>query len=97
MAAGDIYSKNGVETVAANSYFDIVPIAGQTELVVHNISHSLGAELQYYDGTNAVTVDIQTGNGSWMGMFLHCTATRYYRVKSAAAGCLICCDGVVSK
>jgi len=96
MAAGDIYNQ-GVTSVAQNAYFDIQPTTG-VEVVIHNISHSADSVLEYYDGTTAVTVDTQIGNGSWMGMFLHCTNSKYYRVKNInAAASNICCDGVQTK
>jgi len=96
MAAGDIYNQ-GVTATAQNAYFNIQPAEG-VEVVIHNISHSTDAVLEYYDGTTAVTVDTQTGNGSWMGMFLHCTNAKYYRVKNTnAASNNICCDGVITK
>lgn len=96
MAAGDVYAP-GVAATAQNAYFSMQPSAG-VEVVVHNISHSTDAVLEYFDGTTAVTVDTQTGNGAWMGMFLHCTNSKYYRVKNTnASSNNICCDGVVTK
>ena len=96
MAAGDVFNQ-GVTATAQNAYFSIQPESG-TECVIHNISHSTDAVLEYYDGTTAVTVDTQTGNGAWMGMFLHCTNSVYYRVKNTnASSNNICCDGVVTK
>ena len=96
MAAGDVFNQ-GVTGTAQNAYFSIQPSSG-TECVIHNISHSTDAVLEFYDGTTAVTVDTQTGSGAWMGMFLHCTNSKYYRVKNTNASSNdICCDGVVTK
>jgi len=96
MAAGDVYNL-GVSAVAQNAYFNMQPAAG-VEVVVHNISHSTDAILEFYDGTTAVTVDTVTGAGSWMGMFLHCTNTKYYRVKNTnAVSNSLCCDGMTTK
>ena len=96
MAAGDRYQQ-GVTSVAQDAYFSIQP-AVDTECVVHNISHSTDASLEFFDGTNYVTVDTQTGNGSWMGMFLHCTNSKYYRVKNInGSSNNMCCDGVQTK
>lgn len=96
MVAGDRYQQ-GVTAVAQNAYFNIQPASG-TECVIHNIIHSADAVLEWYDGTTAVTVDTQYGNGAWMGMHLHCTNSKYYRVKNTnALSNNICCDGVVTK
>jgi hypothetical protein len=93
MAAGDVYSL-GVTAVASEGYFSMQPAQG-VEIVVHNISHDDDATLEFYDGTTAVTVDTQSGNGSWMGIFLHCTNSKYYRVKNTTASANnMCCDGV---
>jgi len=96
MAAGDIYNQ-GITSVAAGAYFDIQPAVG-VEVVIHNITHGTDSQLEFYDGTNFVVVDTQTGNGSWMWMFLHCTNSNYYRVKNTnAPSNNICCDGVQTK
>lgn len=96
MAAGDVFNQ-GVSAVAQNAFFSMQPAAG-VEAVIHNISHSTDAVLEFYDGVTAVTVDTQIGNGSWMGMFLHCTNSKYYRVKNTdAVSNNICCDGVQTK
>lgn len=96
MAAGDVYNQ-GVAATAQNAYFSIQPSAG-VEVVIHNISRSTDAVLEYFDGTTAVTVDTQTGAGSWMGMFLHCTNSKYYRVKNTNVDSNnICCDGMTTK
>lgn len=96
MAKGDVYAQ-GISPIAQNSYFNIQPDAN-TECVIHNISHSTDAVLEYYDGTNSVVINTQTGAGAWMGMFLHCTNSKYYRVKNTnASSNNICCDGVYTK
>lgn len=96
MAAGDVYNL-GVSAVALNAYFNMQPPAGQ-ECVIHNITHSTDAVLEFFDGTNSVVVDTQNGSGAWMGVFLHCTNTKYYRVKNSnASSNNICCDGMYTK
>lgn len=96
MIAGDVYQQ-GVTAVAQDAYFSMQPAVG-TEVVIHNISHSIDAVLEFFDGTTAVVVDTQISSGSWMGMFLHCTNSKYYRVKNTnAASNNICCDGVATK
>lgn len=96
MAVGDIYNQ-GITSVAAGGYFDIQPSAG-VEVVIHNISHGSGAQLEFYDGANFVVVDTQVGAGAWMGMFLHCTNAKRYRVKNIGASSTnIACDGVQTK
>lgn len=96
MAAGDVFVL-GVTPIAQNAYFNMQPAAGQ-EVVVHNINHSTDATLEFYDGTNFITIDSQSGAGSWMGMFLHCTNTKYYRVKNTnALNNDLSCDGMTTK
>ena len=96
MAAGDVYNQ-GITAVAQNNYFNIQPSAG-VEVVIHNITHSTDAVLEFYDGTAAVTVDSVTGGGSWQKYQLHCTNSKYYRVKNTnASPNNICCDGVQTK
>ncbi len=96
MAAGDVFNA-GVSAVAQNEYFNIRPSAG-VEVVIHNISHSTNAVLEFYDGTNSIQIDTKPGAGAWMGMFLHCTNAKYYRVKNTGASSNnIACDGVQTK
>ena len=96
MAAGDRYQQ-GVTATAQNAYFSIQPLSG-IECVVHNVIHSTDAVLEFFDGTTAVTVDTQLGGGAWMGVYLHCTNSKYYRVKNTnASSNNICCDGVQTK
>lgn len=94
MAAGEVFNQ-GITTVSVGGYFTIQPASG-VEVVIHNISHSTDAILEFYDGTNYITVDSHSGNGAWMGMFLHCTSSKYYRVKNSNGSIanLIACDGV---
>lgn len=96
MAIGDIYTQ-GISSIAASGYFSIQPVSG-AEVVIHNINHSSDAILEFYDGSNFIQIDTHTGNGRWMGMFLHCTNTKYYRVKNITASSIfISCDGVQTK
>lgn len=96
MAIGDIYAQ-GITSVAASGYFSIQPPDG-VEIVIHNINHSTDSILEYFDGTNFIQIDTQIGSGGWMGMFLHCTHDKYYRVQNISGGVnFISCDGVVTK
>lgn len=96
MAAGDIYAQ-GITSVAASGYFSIQPPDG-VEIVIHNINHSTDSVLEYFDGTNFIQIDTQSGSGGWMGMFLHCTDTKYYRIKNISSSTnLISCDGIQTK
>jgi hypothetical protein len=96
MAAGDVYQV-GVTAVAQNAYLNLQPSAG-VEIVVHNIIHSSDATLEWYDGSTAITVDSQTGDGCWVSEFFHCTNSKYYRVKATAvAGSNIAADGMTTK
>ena len=96
MAAGDVYQL-GVTATALNAYLALQPGAG-TEIVVHNIAHSTDAQLEWYDGSTGVAIDIQIGAGGWVGGFFHCTNTKYYRVKNTnAASNNLCADGMYTK
>jgi hypothetical protein len=96
MAAGDVI-QFGPTSKAQNEYLDLQPGAG-VECVIHNIVFGNDAELYIYDGTNSVKVNARTGNGAWSGVFLHCTNTKYYRVKAINASAqYIYADGMVTK
>lgn len=101
MAAGDVYQLFDA-TVGASEFLTMQPPDG-TEVVIHNITVNPTAStsettLEFYDGTNAYTVDTIVGSGSWMGMFLHSTYAAYYRVNPTdATNTKICCDGVQTK
>lgn len=94
MAKGDVVS--GLSSVNAAAFLDIQPGAG-VEWSIHNLSFASDIELYYYDGTNSIKVDSDTGGGSFRREALHCTNSRYYRVKNVAASAqLIGYDGVVT-
>ena len=101
MAAGDVWNKVDA-TVGAAEFFDMQTTSG-TESVIHNITVNPTAStsttaLEYWDGTDSFVVDTITGSGSWMGMFLHNTNTKWYRVNPTdATNTKICCDGVQTK
>lgn len=100
MAAGDVKIFANAAVAAANVLN--LQADSATEIVIHNITVNVATattvtKLQFWDGTNAFDVDSITGSGSWMGMFLHCTNTAYYRVVSAEAGTKVCADGMVTK
>lgn len=95
MAAGDVVS--GLSSISAASYLDIQPGAG-VEWVIHNIYHEDMVELEFYDGTNSLIFDADTGLGVWAWYEFHCTNTRRLRVKNTStAAKLIGYDGVVTK
>jgi len=95
MAIGDVVS--GLSSVAADGFLDIRPGAGE-EWVIHNIYHEDAVELSFYDGSNTITFDVDTGPGVWAWMEYHCNNTRRLRVKNiATASKLIGYDGVQTK
>lgn len=95
MAAGDVYNKIDAD-VDSSETFLMQPDSG-VEVVIHNITHTDTATLQFTDGSTVIDVDTQTGAGAWMGMFLHCTNGAYYRLAVANNNTKICCDGMVTK
>lgn len=99
MAAGDVVS--GLSSVSSGNYLSMQP-AGSDEWVIHNICHDAGDfNLYFYDGSSRVLVDIhQSGNsgGGWLGLFLHCTNSRYYQVQNTEGSAKnISYDGIQTK
>lgn len=95
MPIGDVVSD--IQTITTGAFLSIQPGAG-IEIILHNIGHQAGVELYFYDGTNSILIDADTAAGSWMSIFLHCTNTKYYRVKNTdAASKLISYDGCQTK
>lgn len=95
MAVGD--AVQGLSSIAAGAFLAIQPSAG-VEYVIHNIGHESDAELHFYDGSNSLLMDVDIGNGAWMKHALHCSNSKYYRVKNTnTAAKLISFDGIQSK
>jgi len=95
MAAGDVVSN--IASTAASAFLDMQPASG-VEWVIHNISYEGDIELYFYDGTNSIKVDSDLGAGSMRREALHCTNSKYYRVKNIAATAkLLGYDGVQTK
>ena len=96
MAAGDVVSD--LQSVAAGAYLTIQPASG-VEIVIHNIYHEYDVELSFYDGTNEIAFDSDTGAGAWCNFAFHATNTLYFRVKNSdtSNARLIGYDGVQTK
>ena len=95
MAVGDVFS--GLSSIAAAVYLDIQPAVG-VEAVIHNIYHDGDIQLEFYDGTNSLIFDTDTGTGVYAKFAFHVTNTIRIRVKNtAAAAQLIGYDGIQSK
>ena len=95
MAVGDVFS--GLASIAAAAYLDIQPAAG-VEVVIHNIYHDGDIQLEFYDGTNSLIFDTDTGTGVYAKFAFHVTNAMRIRVKNTAATAqLIGYDGIVSK
>jgi len=95
MAVGDVVQD--LQSIAAAGFLAIQPGAG-IEWVIHNIYHASKVELYFYDGTNSILVDSDTGNGRWSWEEFHVTNTKYLRVKNTdAAAQLVGFDGVITK
>lgn len=96
--AGDVYN-TAVTLIAKDNYLNLKPDTGH-EIVVHNINHGSDAALEFHDETLGFSIEIVSaaGSGSWMGMFLHCTNTRYYRVRGkTVATNYMAADGMYTK
>lgn len=96
MAAGDI-ANFGPTSTADAAFLALQPGAG-VEIVIHNIGYEGAMELYYYDGTNQVKMDEDVTAGSRLGVFLHCTNAKYYRIKNVSGGAVnLCADGMTTK
>jgi len=92
MAVGDVYS--GMSSVAASGYLDIQP-SGTVEAVIHNIYHDGDIQLEFYDGTNSLIFDTDTGSGIYAKYAFHVKNALRIRVKNTAATAkLIGYDGI---
>ena len=95
MAVGDVFS--GLASIAAAAYLDIQPAVG-VEAVIHNIYHDSDIQLEFYDGTNSLIFDTDTGAGIYAKYAFHVTNAIRIRVKNTnAAAKLIGYDGIVTK
>ena len=95
MAVGDVAS--ALSSISASAYLDIQPGSG-VEWVIHNIYHEDSVQVEFYDGSNSLIFDNDTGMGALLWMEFHCTNARRIRVKNTAtAAKLIGYDGVVTK
>jgi hypothetical protein len=82
MAVGDVF--NGLSSVAAAGYLDIQPSSG-VEAVIHNIYHENDVQLEFYDGTNSLIFDTDSGAGVYAKYAFHVTNAKRIRVKNTAA------------
>ena len=94
MAVGDV--ANEITSIAASGYMDLQP-SGTVEWVIHNIYHESDIQLEYYDGTNSLIFDTDTGAGVYARYAFHCTNGHRIRVKNTAASAkVIGYDGIVT-
>ena len=95
MAVGDTFS--GLSSVAAAAYLDIQPSAG-VEVVIHNIYHESDVQIEFYDGTNSLIFDTDTGAGVYAKYAFHVTNSIRIRVKNTAGTAkFIGYDGIQTK
>jgi len=95
MAVGDVVS--ALSSIAAAAFLDIQPAAG-VEWVIHNIYHESDVQLEFFDGTNSLIFDTDTGAGVYAKYAFHVNNTRRIRVKNnAATAKLIGYDGMQTK
>ena len=95
MAVGDVVS--AISSVAAGEYLDLQP-SGTVEWVIHNIYHEYDVQIEFYDGSNSLIFDTDTGAGAYARFAFHCTNSRRIRVKNThgTAAKLIGYDGIVT-
>jgi len=96
MAVGENVS--GLASVAAGAYLDIQMASG-TEAVVHNIYHEYDVQIEFYDGSNSLVFDTDTGAGFYGKTQFHVNNTRRIRVKNThtTLAKLIGYDGIQTK
>ena len=95
MAKGDAIGN--IASVAAAGYLNLQPGSGE-EWTIHNITYAGAVEIYCYDGTNNLKCLADSTFGGFYGTVLHCTNTRYYRIKNVSAGAFLCgYDGVQTK
>ncbi|MBT0160677.1 hypothetical protein G4O51_11925 [Candidatus Bathyarchaeota archaeon A05DMB-2] len=95
MAVGDVVSD--IQSIDSGGYLDIQPAAG-VEWVIHNIYHASNVQLEFYDGTNSLIFDTDTGAGVYAKYAFHVNNTRRIRVKNTSASAqLIGYDGIVTR
>lgn len=94
-AVGDSYT--GVSaSVANNGYVDLAT-SGTLEVVIHNIYHGSTIQIEYYDGTNSVIVDTDSGLGIYARYSFHCNVNYRIRIKNTSGSPQnIGFDGVVT-
>lgn len=95
MAKGDVY--NDLQSINNNSYLSIQPNVG-AEVTIHNLLYPYGStvELYFTDGTNEILID--SDNISGRGFFLHCTNSKYYKLKNISGSTIyIGYDGIQIK
>lgn len=95
MAIGDIVSD--IDSVVASGVLSIQP-TGTEEWIIHNIYHEYDVDLQFYDGSNTLTFETDTGKNVIPRYAFHCTNVKYIRVKNnhLSETKLIGYDGVIS-
>jgi hypothetical protein len=95
MAVGDV--KSDLQSIAAAGFLSLQPGAGE-EWVIHNIYHESKVELYFYDGSNSLLFDADTGLGVWAWYEFHVTNSKYIRVKNTdSVAKLVGYDGVQTK
>ncbi len=95
MAIGDAVSS--IASVGAGAFLDMQPAVG-VEWIIHNCGSEGPAELYFFDGTNNVLQSWDTTPASWAKLALHCTNTKYWRIKNIdTVARLLCYDGIQSK
>jgi hypothetical protein len=97
MAAGDAYQVGSSLITASTGFLNCQP-GSSVEIVVHNIYCGAAAELQFWDGSNAIIIDTTAAGGGFLNQAFHCTNTKYIRVRNAGvANAYFAADGMVTK
>lgn len=68
-----------ISMVGSGQFFTLRPAVGQ-EWVIHQIAHDNDALLQFFDGTNVITLNNFIGANLEQRLQLHVTNSIYYRL-----------------
>lgn len=98
MAVGDVFQV-GPTSVSSGSWLDVQPGSG-VEWVIHNVYVPAGVpvDFEYYDGTNIITFDTDSVDGSRYNQNWHATNTKRVRIQNNhGSSQFLAADGIVTK
>ena len=98
MAAGDVFQE-GPTSISTGARLDIQPAAGE-EWVIHNVyvPEGTAVDFEYFDGTNTITFDSDSVDGSRFNLNWHATTGTRVRVQNnTTSAAFFAADGIKTK